>query len=221
MHHRAGDAGRATALLEQARAAAAPGVERATVLAQLWPASRRARATPSRSTARRSRTLTGDDALQATIHLSLAGLMRFTEGIERGMEHGERAVRAASRVGDAALRCRALAAYGLMHFNAGRGLPTRPMDEALALERSLAAWPLDRRPTWSLRMAALLVSGRRPRAGPLPGGPACRRGAERPRGRGRGAVVPEPARVAGGELGARRTGYATDSLDLVDAARPR
>ena len=74
--------------------------------------------------------------------------MRFTEGIERGMEHGELAVRAAARVGDAALRCRALAAYGLMHFNAGRGIPSCEMDEALSLERSLPEWPLEDGPTW-------------------------------------------------------------------------
>ena len=90
-----------------------------------------------------------DDALQARIHLSLAGLMRFSDGVERGIEHGELAVRAASGVGDTALRCRALAAYGLMHFNAGRGIPSAEMQEALALERSLAEWPLQDGPDCS------------------------------------------------------------------------
>jgi DNA-binding CsgD family transcriptional regulator len=74
--------------------------------------------------------------------------MAFAEGIDRGMEHGELAVRAASRVGDTALRCRALGAYGLMHFNTGRGIPAVEMEEALSLERSLAEWPLEDGPTW-------------------------------------------------------------------------
>jgi DNA-binding CsgD family transcriptional regulator len=147
MHNRAGDSARATALLEQAREAAAPGNERATIVANLAGAQ----ASPQDAVALYREALSeadGDDTLQATIHLSLAGLMRFTEGIERGMEHGELAARAASRVDDAALRCRALAAYGLMHFNTGRGIPTVEMEEALSLERSLAEWPLDDGPTW-------------------------------------------------------------------------
>ena len=48
---------------------------------------------------------------------------RFSDGVECGLEHAEHAVRAASRAGDAALRCRALAVYSLLHFNAGRGTP--------------------------------------------------------------------------------------------------
>jgi DNA-binding CsgD family transcriptional regulator len=147
MHRRAGDTDRATALLEQARAAAAPGNERATIVAHLAGVQ----ASPQDAVALYREALSeaeGDDALEATIHLRLAALMRFTEGIERGMEHGELAARAASRVGDAALRCRALAAYGLMHFNTGRGILTVEMEEALSLERSLAEWPLDDGPTW-------------------------------------------------------------------------
>jgi DNA-binding CsgD family transcriptional regulator len=147
MHHHAGDSARATELLDEARAAAAPGVERATIVAHLAGVQ----PSPQDAVALYREALSegeDDDALQATIHLRLAALMRFTEGIERGMEHGELAVRAASRVGDTALRCRALAAYGLMHFNTGRGIPTAEMEEALSLERSLAGWPLDDGPTW-------------------------------------------------------------------------
>ena len=62
--------------------------------------------------------------------------MRFGDGIERGIEHGKLAVLAASRFGDTALRSRAIATYGLMHFNAGRGIPIAEMEEALSLERS-------------------------------------------------------------------------------------
>jgi DNA-binding CsgD family transcriptional regulator len=148
MHNRAGDSARAAALLEEARAVAAPGNERATVVAHLAGVQ----SSPQDAVALYREALSeaeGDDALQATIHLRIAALMRYTGGIERGMEHGELAARAASRVDDAALRCRALAAYGLMHFNTGRGIPTAEMEEALSLERSLAEWPLDDGPTWA------------------------------------------------------------------------
>jgi DNA-binding CsgD family transcriptional regulator len=147
LHNRAGDTDRATALLEQARAAAAPGNERATVLAHLagvQPGPHDAVVLYREALAEAE----GDDALRAVIHLGLAGVMRFTVGNERDMEHGELAAQAASRVGDAALRCRALAAYGLMHFNTGRGIPTAEMDEALSIERSLPDWPLGDGPTW-------------------------------------------------------------------------
>ena len=147
MHYHAGDADRASALLEQARAGAAPGNERATLVAHLAGVQ----ASPQDAVALYGEALSeaeGDDALEATIHLRLAALMRFTVGIDSGMEHGVCAARAASRVGDTPLRCLALAAYGLMHFNTGRGLPKAEMEEALSLERSLAEWPLDDGPTW-------------------------------------------------------------------------
>ena len=143
---RAGDTDRATALLEPARAAARPGNERATVVAQLADVQ----TSPRDAVALYREALLdadGDDALQATIHLSLASLMRFSDGVQRGIGHAELAVAAASRTGDAALRCRALAAYGLLHFAAGRGIPDKEMQEALSLERSLPDWPLDRGPT--------------------------------------------------------------------------
>ena len=153
------------------------------------PASRRARRTPSPSTAKHCSEAEGDDALEATIHLRLAALMRWTEGIERGMEHGELAARAASRVGDAALRCRALAAYGLMHFNTGRGIPTAEMEEALSLERSLAEWPLEGGPTWVYGWQLWWSADVDRARDALPRGSGCRPSAERPRGRGGGAVV--------------------------------
>jgi DNA-binding CsgD family transcriptional regulator/predicted negative regulator of RcsB-dependent stress response len=145
-HNRTGDNARATSLLEQARATAAPGDERATVVAHLAGIQIR----PRDAVALYREALSeaeSDDALQATIHLRLARLMRYTEGVERGIEHAELAI-AAAPLGDAGLRCRALAAYGLMHFNAGRGIPTAEMEEALSLERSLADWPLADGPTW-------------------------------------------------------------------------
>ena len=149
MHFRAGDTTRATALLDEARAASAPGTERATVMAHL--ARVQAHPQPAVALYREALMEAGpDDALRATIHLGLAGLSRMglSDGIERGVEHGELAVRAASRVADAKLRCRALAMHGYMQFSTGRGIPTATMEEAISLERSLAEWPLDEGPTW-------------------------------------------------------------------------
>ncbi|HKY25412.1 MAG TPA: AAA family ATPase [Gaiella sp.] len=140
-YYDAGDRARSTGLLEEARVAAAPGTGRAAVLSRLARVTDSVRDAVSLN--REALAEAGDDeALQAEIHLSLAPLMRFTDGVERGLEHAELAVRAASRTGDRALRCRALAAYGLLHFNAGRGVPSAEMDEALELERSLGDGPL-------------------------------------------------------------------------------
>jgi DNA-binding CsgD family transcriptional regulator len=147
MHYRAGDSERAALLLEQGRAAAAPGNARATVLVHLagvQPDPRDAIALYREAL----RNVEGDDALEADIHLRLAGLMRFSEGVERGIDHSRLAVRAAAQVDDPALRCRALAAFGLMQFQAGRGIPGPEMEEALALERALPEWPLDNGPTF-------------------------------------------------------------------------
>jgi len=149
-HHAAGDARRAVALLSRAQATAAPGVERATLLASL--AGVQSNYPDAVALYREALSeAEGDGALQATIHLSLAELMRFTDGIERGVEHAELAVRAAERVGDAALRCRALAAYGLLYFNAGRGIPAQ-MEAALSLGDAAAALEHLRR-THQLRKA--------------------------------------------------------------------
>ncbi len=130
--------------------------------------------------------------------------MRFSDGVERGLEHAELAVRAASRAGDAALRCRALAAYGLLHFNAGRGVPSAEMDEALELERSLGDWPLQDGPTnvhghqlwWSAEIESARTLFREMQRRLI---------AERRRRRGGSALVPGPRGVAGGNLGDRAT----------------
>lgn len=143
-HAEAGDGGRAIAVLEQALAAAPPGAERARVLVHL--ASVETHVGDHRDVVERLREALreaeGDDALEATIHLSLADLWRVTPDTQEGLAHAEIAVRAARRVGDAALTCRALAVYGLLHFTVGLGTPREEMEEALALERSLPEWPL-------------------------------------------------------------------------------
>jgi DNA-binding CsgD family transcriptional regulator len=138
----AGDSRRAIALLEQARASAPPGPARAALLMHLvqptWDARgpREAFVVCQEALAEAE----GDDAVEAAIRLDLADLMRgFVEDAssDRGLEHAEAAVAAARRAGDPALRCRALAMFGLLHFIAGRGVPRAEMEEALALERSL------------------------------------------------------------------------------------
>jgi DNA-binding CsgD family transcriptional regulator len=163
----AGDSRRAIAVLEQARASAPPGPARAAVLMHLvqptWDARgpREALVICQEALAETQ----GDDALEATIRLDLADLMRgFVEGAssDRGLRHAELAVAAARRSGDPALRCRALAMFGLLHFIAGRGIPHGEMKEALALERSLglgrslgasqldeATWVLAHQLAWS------------------------------------------------------------------------
>jgi DNA-binding CsgD family transcriptional regulator len=150
----AGDSRRAIAVLEQARASTPPGQARAAVLMHLvqptWDARgpRRALAICHEALAETE----GDDVLEATIHLDLADLMRgFVEDAssDRGLKHAKLAVAAARRAGDPALSCRALAMFGLLHFIAGRGIPHVQMKEALALERSLGASPLDEA-TWVL-----------------------------------------------------------------------
>ncbi len=148
MHRFAGDADRAMALLEQARAAAGPGSERARVTSLL--AGAHPNMQESVALYREALSESGsDDSLQADIHLQLAQRTRFSDGVECGLNHAELAVRAASRAGDAALSCRALAAYSLLHFNAGRGTPAE-MEEAFRLERSVPGWPLQGGPMWVL-----------------------------------------------------------------------
>jgi DNA-binding CsgD family transcriptional regulator len=149
-HHESGDNGRAIALLEQARAATPRGVDHAAVLVHF--ASVQAEGVgPREAISIYEEALgeaEGDDALEATIHLKLADLMRYTESADRGLAHAELAVHAASRVGDARLRCLALAEFGALHFNTGRGIPREEMEQALALERSLPEWPLADAAMW-------------------------------------------------------------------------
>jgi hypothetical protein len=63
----------------------------------------------------------GDEALEAEIQLRLAGTVAETDDRRSGLAHAELAVERASRVDDAALRCRALSMYGLLRF--GRRIP--------------------------------------------------------------------------------------------------
>jgi DNA-binding CsgD family transcriptional regulator len=135
----AGDGSRSIALLEQMLAAARPGLERATVLARL--ASTVAELDDPRKGVDLYRDALveaeGNADLGAEIHLNLAHLVRVTEDRNQALAHAALAVEAASRAGDSALRCQALATFGFAHFWNGRGILRERMEEALALERSL------------------------------------------------------------------------------------
>jgi DNA-binding CsgD family transcriptional regulator len=163
----AGDGRHAMALLEEACKTAPRGEARAAVLVGLARAvdlvvgSREAVELYRQALAEAS----GNDALVATIHLGLVGVITMEDG-NRGLEHAELAVEAASRAGDAALRCDALARFGFVHFREGLGIPRERMDEALALERSLSQWPRIAPATWTsglqLVWSGELARARRP-----------------------------------------------------------
>ena len=148
----AGDGSRAIELLEQAYRTAPPGPTRAAVLLRL------ARAMEdfvgAREAVERYREVLveaeGDDALLAETHLRLAGLVKVMEERNLALEHAELAVQAASRFGDAALRCNALAGYAQLHMRLGRGVASKQMEEALALEQSLPESSAPGAATWAL-----------------------------------------------------------------------
>jgi DNA-binding CsgD family transcriptional regulator len=138
-HAEAGDGHRAISLLEKAYQTTPRGVARAAV--QLRLARAMGQFVGMREAIDNCRQALveaeGDDALEAEIHLTLAELVKAAEDWNLGLEHAELAVQAASRAGDAALRCKALAAFGFLHFRAGRGIAHEQMEEALALEKTL------------------------------------------------------------------------------------
>ena len=161
----AGDGRRAISMLEQAREAAPPGLPRAAVLARLADAvadlvSQRRAVDLCREALAEAE---GDPALEAEIHLNLSHLRQDRNG---GLEHAELAVEAASRAGDVALRVRALARFGYVHFRAGRGIPRERMEEALRLERSLPQGRLTGAATFVLANQ-LIWAGELDRARPL------------------------------------------------------
>jgi DNA-binding CsgD family transcriptional regulator len=160
----AGDGGRAIALLEQALPGAPPGSARAAVLVHLAFAVEERRAIKLYREALAQ--AEGDSALMAEIHMNLAGLVMVTEEQHHALAHAELAVEAASRTGDATLRCRALANFGFLHFRGGRGIAHEQMEEALALEQSLPYRPLNGEATSSLAFQ-LVWSGELDRARPL------------------------------------------------------
>jgi DNA-binding CsgD family transcriptional regulator len=134
-----GDPARAIALLEAALAEAPPGRPRGAILRRL--ANVRGEAIGVREAVALYRDALeqtgGDAALEAQIHLDLAAALRLTSSMSSAEPHARAAVRAAERVGDDELLCRALSLCGLIHFNLGRGIDDELMKRALALEESL------------------------------------------------------------------------------------
>jgi DNA-binding CsgD family transcriptional regulator len=146
-HSRAGDPTRATALLEEARAAAVPGPDRAAVLVGLAWAPRLSYESVIALYRQALAEAQGDSVLEATIHRNFVRSMRWGGEIELALEHAERGVQAASRVDDPALRCLVLGEYGRARFDAGLGIDTEAMEKAVSLERSLDAGRLEGGPT--------------------------------------------------------------------------
>ena len=133
----AGDADRAISLLEQALEGAPAGPMRAAMLTRLAGAV--ASLDDLRSAIDLSREalaeVEGDAALEAEIHLSLAGLVSI-RGQHSGLMHAELAVEAASRAGDDELRCSA-GELRASAFPRWACYPRAQMEGAFALELTL------------------------------------------------------------------------------------
>jgi DNA-binding CsgD family transcriptional regulator len=139
----AGDTERAMTLLEHALERAAPGPERASILHRLGSVLTHTRG-PQDGIARLEEALEhaeGDHALAAAIELELADTLRYATGPRSAEPHAAAAVRAAELADDDALRCAALAVFGLINFRLGRGIDHEAMARAVALEESLALPP--------------------------------------------------------------------------------
>jgi hypothetical protein len=94
LHALAGSTGRASELLRGILVESAPGAERAEVLVklgQIQPGRREPEALYEQALQEAK----SDNRLEATIHLRLSGLQRWGEGVERGAEHADLALRAA------------------------------------------------------------------------------------------------------------------------------
>ncbi|HVC76012.1 MAG TPA: AAA family ATPase [Candidatus Micrarchaeaceae archaeon] len=148
-----GDGARAIAALEEARKATPPGPGRAQITVELA-------ALMSRFTGRSQEAILLcrealeeaelNDTLRATIYLTLAGLVMVMEDQNTALEDASLAVQAASRVGDPALRAKALSRFGFLHFRSGHGIAKKEMDEAHDLERAVTGWPRHESATWTL-----------------------------------------------------------------------
>ena len=142
LHALAGSTGRANELLRGILVESAPGAERAEVLVklgQIQPGRREPEALYEQALQEGK----SDNRLEATIHLRLSGLQRWGEGVERGAEHADLALRAAKRSGDVSLLAEALVEQACWQLRAGNGFPREQAEEALRLERTLPDWPRD------------------------------------------------------------------------------
>jgi DNA-binding CsgD family transcriptional regulator len=170
MHLLAGDPVRARADAEQLLTTTANGRQRAEVLILLSDVAHSADI--ERAIALRREALAEADAapaLQASIHQWLGSEVRRTDGWAAAEEHARSALELAQRLGDDALRARALATLGFLRFNAGEPDALEFVEQASALadaineprERLEAAFVLAHVLTWSGRLdrARALLEG--------------------------------------------------------------
>ena len=158
LHHEAGDSVRALEFLEQARAESTPGAGRAAALLQLAEL-RYDLAGPQELLQMLEEALHeagSDHALAAEAHHTAAMCLRLTGPLAKGLDHANAALRALSDRSHPADECRALATYGLLHFDAGLGVPRKEMERALDLERSLPARGI----SWRHRSTLIISVGR-------------------------------------------------------------
>ena len=98
-------------------------------------------------------------ALQATLHLQLAGMGRVIRGLTWAERHALAAFRLAEQLDDDALRAGSLSVLALLRFNRGDedapGLAERAYELALVCndreQRRVASWALSHLLTWSVR----------------------------------------------------------------------
>jgi DNA-binding CsgD family transcriptional regulator len=131
---RAGAKRRARELIDEARADAPPGPERARMALTLawWGLGERAELVDALGQALED--ARGDTRLLAELHAVLAGHLCPQADITRAAEHASRAVALAERAGDPATLAIALVNAATVDFYAGKGIDVSRLERALALE---------------------------------------------------------------------------------------
>ena len=161
MHLLAGDRRRARAGAQRLLTTAAKGRQRAEALVLLSDVE--SGADIERAIALRRKALAEAEAdlpLQASIHQWLGSEVRRTEGFAAAEQHARAALELAQRLGDDALRARALATLGFLRFNGAQSDALGFVERAYALaervdeprERLDAAFVLAYALTWSGRL---------------------------------------------------------------------
>ena len=133
-HFDAGDAARASALLEEAIRSSPPGVGRAEILYRLSSMSWMNLERGVRGPLERALPEAGDDhELLAGIHLDLAWVAIYRGDLAAASDHATKSVEHANGIVDPATRGDALATFGMVEFLMGRQADTL-MSEALELQ---------------------------------------------------------------------------------------
>jgi DNA-binding CsgD family transcriptional regulator len=133
-HFDAGDAGRATALLEDAIASSPPGLERAEILCLLSSMSWMNLEDGVRRSLERALPEAGDDPeLLSRIHVNLAWVDIYQGDLATASEHAGISVACSDRITDPSVRSDALSTRGMVEFLLGR--PAQDlMTEAVKLQ---------------------------------------------------------------------------------------